>query len=71
MTDPIIQLIPITDFDEDGLVGLDRNLKELARLLGVAQIYMNTQGKPLLNMNAEFVEKSIIHGLEADLPGLG
>ena len=50
MTDPIIQLIPITEFDEDMLVPLDRNLKELVRLLGILQVYENKTGK-LVNIS--------------------
>ncbi len=70
MSDPVIQLMPIMDFDEDMLVALDRNFSEVARLLGLLQRYMNTEGKPLINLYDEFVQNSIIHGLEADLPAL-
>ena len=46
MAGPVIQLIPITEFDEDMLVALDRNFRELVRLLGQLQVYENLVGKP-------------------------
>ena len=70
MADQVVQLIPITEFDEDMLVAIDRNNKELARLIGGLQIYMNKEGKPRLGITDDFTKNCITHGLKANIPSL-
>lgn len=66
-----MNLQKITQFDEDMLVFLDRNFEEINQMFTAMKNYMDSQGTSLINLSDEFRENAILHGLAADMPGLG
>lgn len=61
----------ITELDEDSLVYLDRNFREIEAHLSRLQTYMNTSGTVILSDAQEFIQSAILYGMDANKPDLG
>lgn len=73
MPNEVIQMpFRITEFNEDMIVALDRNFKEIERLLGILQLYMNKIGEAAdkkanmviddnFKINADYIDGEITH----------
>lgn len=61
----------ISEINDDAVVYLDRNFKEIETHLSRLQTYMNTSGKTVITDAQAFIQSAILYGMDANKPDLG
>jgi hypothetical protein len=58
----------VGEWDEDGLIALNKNFTAIEEALAQMQVYMNNYGFTTINNSASLFESLVMIGLDAGLP---